>query len=322
MDLAQIRHLVSNEQAEVDQLIIDSLYSNVPLIEQIGHYIVDSGGKRLRPLMVLLAAMAAGYQGKQHLHLAAIIEFIHTATLLHDDVVDESMLRRGRDTANAVWGDHTSVLVGDFIYSRAFQMMVTLNNMRVMEIMAQTTNKISEGEVLQLLNARDPETTEARYFEVIKCKTAILFAAGCEMGGTIKQADAEVTQALHSYGLNFGIAYQLIDDVLDYSSDADTMGKNVGDDLAEGKPTLPLIYILQHGSPEQAAVVKEAIEQASCDNLPIVQAAITQTGALDYTKQQALKYAAQAVAALDILAESPYKAALVALCDIVISRNA
>jgi octaprenyl-diphosphate synthase len=322
MDLTQIRHLVSTERAEVDKLIIDSLHSDVPLIELIGHHIINSGGKRLRPLIVLLSALACGYQGKQHIALAAIIEFIHTATLLHDDVVDESMLRRGNETANAVWGDHSSVLVGDFLYSRAFQMMVRVNNMAVMQLLADTTNKISEGEVLQLLNAKDPDTTEARYFAVIQCKTAILFAAGAKLGALISDVTTDTQEALYHYGMNLGIAYQLVDDLLDYQGDVATMGKNVGDDLAEGKPTLPLLYVMQHGDATQRALVQDAITHARTDKLAEIQQAIQQTGALDYTRQQAQHYANLAMADLKVLSDNPHKQALIGLCQFIIERTA
>lgn len=321
MELSQIRDLVSAERQAVDEHIMASLHSEVELIELIGHHIINSGGKRLRPMIVLLAALAAGYQGQQHIELATIIEFIHTATLLHDDVVDESMLRRGNDTANAVWGDHSSVLVGDFLYSRAFQMMVSVNNMAVMELLADTTNKISEGEVLQLLNAKDADTSEARYFKVIEGKTAILFAAGAKLGAIVAELSKVQQDAFYDYGMNLGIAYQLVDDLLDYQGDTDTMGKNVGDDLAEGKPTLPLIYVLQHGTQAQQALVKDAIENARTDKLAEIQAAITATGALDYTQQQAQQFANQAIADLANVADNPYKQALIGLCQFIIERT-
>ena len=321
MQLKDIRTLLEDDQAITDQLIIDSLYSRVPLIESIGHYIVNSGGKRFRPLLVLLSALTAGYKGEQHYHLAAIIEFIHTATLLHDDVVDESMLRRGRETANAVWGDHSSVLVGDFLYSRAFQMMVKLNNMEVMQILADTTNIISEGEVLQLLNAHDPETTEERYFKVIECKTAKLFAAATRLGGVAANQSPAITNALENYGLNLGIAYQLIDDVLDYTSDAETMGKNVGDDLAEGKPTLPLIHVIKTGSAEQVKLVQSAIKNGSLDQLAEIQSAIRDTHAIEYTAQQAHHYANLAKADLAPLPESQYKTAMLSLVKFIVERE-
>lgn len=321
MNLDDIRHLTAAQRAEVDQLVIANLHSKVPLIQEIGHYIVDSGGKRLRPLVVLLSALACGYQGSQHYTLAAIIEFIHTATLLHDDVVDESTLRRGNETANALWGDHTSVLVGDFIYSRAFEMMVSLQNLTVMDIMASTTNTISEGEVLQLLNAKDPDTSRERYFEVIRCKTAILFAAACQLGAVVAEQDPAIVKSLYDYGLNLGITYQLVDDVLDYNSSAEVMGKNIGDDLAEGKPTLPLIYVMQQGTPEQQTLVRNAIANASIEDLGAIQAALLATGAIEHTAEQAQLYADKAIACLAPLPESEYKTALQDLTTFIIERS-
>ncbi len=321
MNLEQIRHLVATERQAVDHLIVDSLHSDVALIEQIGHYIINSGGKRLRPLILLLSTLACGYQGKQHIYLAAIIEFIHTATLLHDDVVDASTLRRGHQTANAIWDDHSSVLVGDFLYSRAFQMMVKVNNMQVMQVMADTTNTISEGEVLQLLNAHDPDTDEQRYFDVIKYKTAILFSASTKLAAIINNTEAKLYQALDAYGFNFGIAYQLIDDALDYSADTATMGKNVGDDLAEGKPTLPLIYLLQHGTDAQIQLVREAIRQGSLDHLDAIQQALSESKAIAYTRKLAQQYANKAIAALQVLPESTYKQSLVSLANFIVQRD-
>lgn len=318
MNLEAIRQLIFTDQAHVDQLIISSLHSEVPLISEIGHYIVNNGGKRLRPLMVLLSALACGYQGMQHCKLAVIIEFIHTATLLHDDVVDESTLRRGQETANAVWGDHTSVLVGDFLYSRAFQMMVKLNNMEIMRILADTTNIISEGEVLQLLNAHNADASEADYFQVITCKTATLFAAAAELGAVMGNTDLQ--PSLATYGLNFGIAYQLIDDVLDYRSSAEEMGKNVGDDLAEGKLTLPLIHVLKHGNAQQVGLVRSAINEGNIEELSTIQAAIQDTRALEYTAQQAHHYAQLAAHTLDALPSSEYKTALLSLTQFIVTR--
>ncbi|MSP52932.1 MAG: octaprenyl diphosphate synthase [Gammaproteobacteria bacterium] len=349
MKLDAIRQLIVTEQARVDQLIIDGLHSDVPLIAEMGHYIINNGGKRLRPLVVLLSALACGYQGSQHCEVAVIIEFIHTATLLHDDVVDKSTLRRGRDTANAVWGDHSSVLVGDFLYSRAFQMMVPLNNMDVMRILADTTNVISEGEVLQLLNAHNADATAADYFQVITCKTAKLFAAAAELGAIIAvsaaiktRGDAEAVsfgatatkvpqrqdpelnslqQSLANYGLNLGIAYQLIDDVLDYSSSSEEMGKNVGDDLAEGKLTLPLIHVLKYGNEEQVRLVRTAITEGNIEQLSTIQDAIEDTHALQYTAQQARHYATLAAQHLTTLPNSDYKKALIGLTKFIVQRT-
>ena len=321
MTLTEIRQLVDADQNAVDRLVVSSLRSRVELIENIGEYIVNSGGKRLRPLLVLLSALAVNYKGDKHIHLAAIIEFIHTATLLHDDVVDESTLRRGNETANAIWGDHSSVLVGDFLYSRAFQMLVNIDNMAVMKLMADTTNQISEGEVLQLLNVKNTSTSEADYFNVIECKTAILFAAACEIGAIINNCEPATQQALHDYGLNLGIAYQLADDVLDYNSTVEELGKNIGDDLAEGKPTLPLIYILEHGTEAQITIVKDAIENANADNIDNIHEAIQQSGAIDYCQTKMKQSASKAIAAIDILSDSDYKQALISLINFVCHRK-
>jgi len=307
--------------AAVNRLIREALHSEVALIDQLGHYIVNSGGKRLRPLLVLLAARACGYQGRAHIDLAAIIEFIHTATLLHDDVVDASELRRGRETANAIWGNEASVLVGDFLYSRAFQMMVQVGSMRVMEIMADATNTIAEGEVMQLLNCHDPDTTEARYLQVIYCKTAKLFEAGTQLGAVLAQLAPERERAMAAFGRHLGNAFQLIDDVLDYSADPSETGKNIGDDLAEGKPTLPLIHAMAHGTPEQAAVIRDAIEQGGRDRMQAVSEAVESTGAIAYTAQLARAEADRALAALDDLPPSVYREALAALTAFAIERT-
>jgi octaprenyl-diphosphate synthase len=288
----------------VDQVIHQRLSSEVALINQLSHYIVNSGGKRLRPLITLLSARLFGYQGDMHYLLAAIIEFIHTATLLHDDVVDESDLRRGNETANALFGNAASVLVGDFLYSRAFEMMIDVDDMRVMQILATTTNVIAEGEVMQLMNVHDAETSEATYLEVIHCKTAKLFEAATRLGAVLCNRDESETQAMAAYGRYLGTAFQLIDDVMDYSSDSARMGKNVGDDLAEGKPTLPLIYAIEHGTAEQAALIKAAIENGGVDKINEVQAIIEQTGALTYTENMAQQQAQLAIAELARLPDS------------------
>jgi octaprenyl-diphosphate synthase len=286
----------------VDQVIQTRLSSDVALVNQLSHYIINSGGKRLRPLLVLLSAKSFGYQGDTHHLLAAIIEFIHTATLLHDDVVDESELRRGNETANALFGNAASVLVGDFLYSRAFEMMVDVDDMRVMQILAKTTNVIAEGEVMQLMNVHDAATTEEKYLEVIYCKTAKLFEAATRLGAVLCLRNEEEEQAMAAYGRYLGTAFQLIDDVMDYSSNSEQMGKNVGDDLAEGKPTLPLIYAMQQGTAEQAAVITSAIEKGGYDQIDEVQAIIQQTGALQYTEKMAQL---QAQLAIDELAHLP-----------------
>jgi len=321
MDLSPILDLTRADREAVDREINHRLRSEVALINQLGGYIIHSGGKRLRPLLVILAARALGYNGQHHITLAAIIEFIHTATLLHDDVVDASALRRGQATANSVFGNEASVLTGDFLYSRAFEMMVDVGHMRVMEILANTTNVIAEGEVLQLLNCHDPDVTEDHYFKVIYGKTAKLFEAAARLGAVISGQDTQTEQALASYGRHLGTAFQLIDDVLDYSSDSSTLGKNVGDDLAEGKPTLPLLYVLRQGNPAQQALVRRAIEQGGLDHIADVLAAIESTGANAYTARRAADEAERAIQALTAIPESPYKQALLDLARFSIHRT-
>tara|TARA_R110000868_G_scaffold410505_2_gene698759 strand:- start:9574 stop:10542 length:969 start_codon:yes stop_codon:yes gene_type:complete len=321
MSLETVRTLLKDDMEEVNDLIMRRLYSRVELVSEVGQYIVDSGGKRTRPMLVLLAAKAFGYRGEMHIELATIIEFIHTATLLHDDVVDGSLLRRGLDTANAVWGSQASVLVGDFLYSRSFQMMVSLKNMQVMDILANTTNVISEGEVLQLINANDPDTTEARYLDVIRCKTAELFRAATQLGAVAAdRSEAEIT-AMANYGLHLGMAYQLVDDILDYSSDAATMGKNIGDDLAEGKPTLPLIYVMKHGTPQQIKLIRDAITEGGIDALAEIQQAIADTNALDYCRQVAESEKQRAIFALENIPDSIHKDAMIELVEFVLKRD-
>jgi len=277
MDIAAIQTLINPDMQAVDALIRKRLHSDVALVNQIGHYIINSGGKRLRPMLLLLSARAFGFQGTHLINLAAVIEFIHTATLLHDDVVDASQLRRGQETANSVWGNEASVLVGDFLYSRAFQMMVEVKSMRVMEILSDATNIIAQGEVLQLLNCHEPNTTEADYLQVIRSKTAKLFEAATQLGAVISKQSSEYEQAMAAYGMHLGTAFQLIDDVLDYSATAEEMGKNVGDDLAEGKPTLPLIYALKQGTSAQQQVLHEAISKGGKEFIGDVIKAIVST---------------------------------------------
>lgn len=320
MTLNEIRQLIQRDIQATDQLILQRLASDVLLINQIGHYIINNGGKRLRPLMVLLSAHACGYQGNQHLVMAAVIEFIHTSTLLHDDVVDESDTRRGQKTANEVWGNAASVLVGDFLYSRSFEMMVEPGLMRIMQVMSEATNVIAEGEVLQLLNCRDADTDEARYMEVIHRKTAKLFEAAAQMGPVLTQKP-ELETAFALYGRHLGAAFQLIDDVLDYTASEAELGKNIGDDLAEGKPTLPLIYAMQHGSAEQAGIVRRAIEAEGLALLNEVSQIIQQTGAIEFTQQKALQEAKLAKQALESIAPSSYKNALLALADLAVNRR-
>lgn len=321
MGLDEIQSCVAADMEAVNALIHERLQTQVALINQLSFYIVNSGGKRLRPILVLLSAHAMGYRGSRHIDLAAIIEFIHTATLLHDDVVDASELRRGKETANAVWGNEASVLVGDFLYSRAFEMMVTVKNMRVMEIMASATNVIAEGEVMQLLNSNDAETTEERYLDVIRCKTAKLFEAAAQVGAVVSGATAQVEDAMAAYGRHLGTAFQLIDDMLDYSANSQHIGKNVGDDLAAGKPTLPLIHALRRGNPREAEIIRDAIEHGGREKIAEVLKAIESTGALAYTARSARDEAAKAAAALAVLPASPYREALYALAEFSVNRS-
>ncbi|MCX7076301.1 MAG: polyprenyl synthetase family protein [Methylococcales bacterium] len=321
IDFNAIKQLSSLEAKAVDQLIIDELRSDVILINEIGRYIISNGGKRLRPMLLLLAAKALGGVSDNHLILAAVIEFIHTATLLHDDVVDESELRRGNQTANAVWGNAASVLVGDYLYSSAFEMMVRTDNMRVMGILSKTTTAIAEGEVLQLLNCNNPQTTEAKYLEVIARKTAILFSAATQLAAVISNASNEIETALANYGQHLGIAFQLIDDALDYQATAEELGKNLGDDLAEGKPTLPLIYAIEHGTSEEADIIIDAIKNGRRDAFNAVYEIITRTKAIEYTTDRADEEAQRAIDALNVLPKSEYKEALILLAKFAVQRN-
>jgi len=321
VSLEAIRSPIESDMLAVDEVIRKRLYSEVVLICQISEYIIGSGGKRLRPALVLLSAGAFGYSGGYHHVLAAVVEFIHTATLLHDDVVDESSLRRGNATANALFGNAASVLVGDFLYSRAFQMMVGAGNMRVMEVLADATNTIAEGEVLQLLNCNDADIDEARYLQVIHYKTAKLFEAATRLGAILGNASGADEEAMAVYGMRMGTAFQLIDDVLDYSGDHAETGKNVGDDLAEGKPTLPLIYAMKNGTPQQAQVIRRAIEHGGLNELDAVMAAIRDTGALDYVKSQAKAEASVACEAISHLPHSKYKESLLQLADFAVKRS-
>jgi octaprenyl-diphosphate synthase len=321
IDFDSIKNLTASDAKAVDQLIINELSSDVMLINQIGHYIVGNGGKRLRPMLLLLAAKALGETTDNHLVLAAVIEFIHTATLLHDDVVDESELRRGKESANAVWGNAASVLVGDYLYSSAFEMMVRTGNMRVMEILSKTTTAIAEGEVLQLLNCNNPETTEAKYLEVIARKTAILFSAATKLAAVISETTPDVEARLAQYGQHLGIAFQLIDDALDYKANKEELGKNLGDDLAEGKPTLPLIYAIEKGTESEAKIVTDAIKNGNRDAFNEVYAVVQRTQAIDYTEQRANEEAQKAIDALSVLPDSEYKEALILLAKFSVQRN-
>jgi len=321
MQLEEIRGLVRADLEQVDATIVARLASDVVLVNQVSHYIVGGGGKRLRPLSVVLAARACGYEGDRHHMAAAIIEFIHTSTLLHDDVVDASNKRRGRDTANHVFGNQASVLVGDYLYSRSFQMMVELDEMRIQAVMADATNTIAEGEVLQLMNAHDPETTEQRYLDVIYRKTAKLFEAGAQIAAMLAHATPEIERAMVEYGCRLGTAFQLVDDVLDYSASADELGKNLGDDLAEGKPTLPLIHALAHASGESATLLRHAIEQGGLDDLAAVTRLIESSGGLEYTARRARQECDAAIASLTALPATPYRDGLAALAEFAVART-
>jgi octaprenyl-diphosphate synthase len=317
----QLKELLAADMAAVDATIRDRLRSEVVLVNQVGEYIISGGGKRLRPALVVLSSRAFGYTGEQHFSLAAVVEFIHTATLLHDDVVDESAMRRGRASASALFGNAASVLVGDFLYSRAFQMMVEAGHMRVMQVLADATNTIAEGEVLQLLNCHDASVAAENYLHVIHCKTAKLFEAAMSIGAILSGAGEGMERAAAQYGMHLGTAFQLVDDVLDYSGDEQETGKNIGDDLSEGKPTLPLIYAMQHGDARQAAVVREAIEQGDISRFAEVLEVVRATGALDYTREQARREVAAACDALSALGDSKYKQSLLQLADFAASRQ-
>ena len=321
MSVPVIRDFIAADMRAVDAVIRQRLTSDVALVRRVAEYIVGSGGKRLRPALVILSAGAFGYPGSHHHQLAAVVEFIHTATLLHDDVVDASEMRRGRPTANALFGNAASVLVGDFVYSRAFQMMVEVENMRVMQVLAEATNVIAEGEVLQLMNCHDPDIDEHHYLQVIRYKTAKLFEAATRLGAILGGATPGQEDAMASYGMHLGTAFQLIDDVLDYSGDHAATGKNVGDDLAEGKPTLPLIYAIKHGSADEAALIRKAIKEGGLSELKQVIAAIHRTGALDYTRRQAEAAARAASAALAALPNSKHRDSLLQLADFAVTRN-
>ena len=320
MQLNDIQALVAKDMEGVNASIRAQLHSDVVLIEQMGEYIINSGGKRLRPVIAVLSARACDYQGDKHHLTAAVIEFIHTATLLHDDVVDASELRRGKETANSIWGNEASVLVGDFIFSRAFEMMVEIGDMRVMEILSGTSNKIAEGEVLQLLNCNDPSTTEQQYMQVIQCKTAKLFSSAAQIGAVLAARPDSEERGLEHYGMHLGTAFQIVDDILDYRADSETMGKNVGDDLAEGKPTLPLIYALSQSNNEQRMLLSDIIKTGDREKLPQVLDIIQQTNALEYTQKMAQQEADNAKQALLSLPDSDYKTALISLADFSVSR--
>ncbi len=322
MDFNAIQALTADDMTKVNETIHAQLNSNVSLINQLGFYIVSSGGKRIRPLLALISAKALGYQGQDHITAASFVEFIHTATLLHDDVVDESDMRRGKETANAAFGNAASVLVGDYIYTRSFQMMTGLGSLKILKLMSDAVNVIAEGEVQQLMNCNNPDTTEESYMDVIYSKTARLFEAATQIGALLVDAPKETENALQNYGRYLGTAFQLIDDVMDYTSDGKEMGKNVGDDLAEGKPTLPLLYAMHNGTPEQAVMIREAIEHSNgMERLNEIMAAMHETGSLDYTTRRAEQEADKAITELSIIPESEYKQALITLAHMAVRRT-
>ena len=321
MDFKAISDLISEEMSAIDVLIVERLSSDIALVNQLGYYIINSGGKRLRPMLLVLVAKALGYSGPWHINLAAVIEFIHTATLLHDDVVDESDLRRGNETANALFGNAASVLVGDYLYSRSFQMMVEVQNFKVMDVLSTTTNIIAEGEVMQLMNCNDPETSIENYLDVIHQKTATLFEAASRLGAIISDVDQTTEDAMANFGLHLGNAFQLVDDALDYSAEADQLGKNIGDDLAEGKPTLPLILAMQLGTDSQKEMIKKAIIEGGIEHLTEITKVIRETGALENTIQQAEKEIVLAEEMLELLPATPYRDALHNLAKLSIKRT-
>ena len=321
MNIASLYAPIADDMRAVDGVVRARLHSEVVLVRQVAEYIISAGGKRMRPALVLLAAGACGYRGTHHHELAAVVEFIHTATLLHDDVVDESSLRRGRETANAVFGNPASVLVGDFLYSRAFQIMVGVGSMRVMQVLADATNVIAEGEVLQLMNCRNADIGVDAYLQVIRYKTAKLFEAAGRLGAILGEASPAVEEALAGYGTHIGTAFQLIDDVLDYSGKEAETGKHLGDDLAEGKATLPLIHVIHHGSAPQAALVRDAIENASGERFVEVLAAVRESGALDAAREHGVAEAALAKAAIEPLPDSNFRQTLLQLADFAVQRS-
>lgn len=320
MQFSDIFKLIESDLDKVNQILLKALISDVPLATEIAHYLISKGGKRLRPILQILSAKACGYEGIHHIHLAAIVEFIHCATLLHDDVVDESLQRRSHPTANVVFGNSASVLVGDYLYSRAFQLMTETNNLKVMKVLADASNLIAEGEILQLTLCHNTEVTDLQYYEVIRAKTAKLFEAASQLGAVISGCPEDVEVKLAQFGLHLGLAFQLVDDTLDYDGDPSVIGKNLGDDLAQGKTTLPIIYAMSKVSEEQRLAIKEAIKRGSRDDLPMIKEAIIQTGAIAYTKEKALEEANLARDAISSLCESPYKQALMSLCDFSVER--
>ncbi|MCC4285819.1 octaprenyl diphosphate synthase [Marinobacter salarius] len=320
MTAQRIYDTVADDFSRVNDLIIKRLSSDVPLVEKIAQYIIESGGKRLRPLLVLLSSRALGYERDDHLKLAAVIEFLHTATLLHDDVVDTSDMRRGRSTANARWGNAPSVLVGDFLYARAFEMMVELQNLKIMDVLSHATAVIAEGEVLQLMNVKNPDVSEDKYMEVIHNKTAMLFEAASHTGALLAGANDDQERAMSAYGKHLGLAFQLVDDVLDYRGDAEAMGKNVGDDLAEGKPTLPLIYAMANGSNDEKQLIRQAVRKGGLEDLPRILDIVNRSGALEYTMERAKAEAQAALDCLKDIPESDHRDALTLLTEVAVAR--
>ena len=319
--LKDLNTLTESDMQRVNQVITENLASDVVLINQLSQHIIYSGGKRLRPVLVLLSAKACGYSGDDDALLAAVVEFIHTATLLHDDVVDDSEMRRGQKTASNIWGNEAAVLVGDYLYSRAFQMMVRAESMRIMDLLADATNTIAQGEVLQLLNIHDADTTEEKYHEVIYGKTACLFEAATRIGAILGDSDTGLEQAMADFGRHLGTAFQLVDDALDYTANSDELGKNVGDDLTEGKPTLPLIYAMQHGNDEQKALIRKAIKEGGLEHIGAITNILDETGALDYTLRQARSESMLAKAAIESLPQNEFKQALLFLADYATQRD-
>jgi len=321
MSIDRIKSLVSEDFNAVNSLIIDHIQSQVGLIDDLSQHIISSGGKRLRPLLVLLSSHACGYKGKDHISLAAMVEFFHTATLLHDDVVDESTLRRGKETANSIWGSKASILVGDYLFTQSVQLMVKVGHSNILELLADTSHQISCGEVRQLANRHNPSLSYEEYFEVIKAKTALLFAAAACIGAHLSQKGNETEKNLYAFGLHLGNAFQLIDDALDYCSNSDTIGKNIGDDLADGKATLPLLYALEHGTTKQKSIIRESLLQGKLDHLAEIHQAIQETNALEYTKQYAKEEIDKALSAIEILPSTPYKSALKELAHFAVNRQ-
>lgn len=321
MTVDRLRSLVGNDFDAVNSLIIDKIQSQIGLIDDLAHHIVQSGGKRLRPLLVLLSSHACGYQGRDHIPLAAMIEFFHTATLLHDDVVDESTLRRGRETANEIWGSKASILVGDYLFTQSVQLMVGVSNWSIIRLLADTSHQISCGEVKQLVNRHNPAVSIADYLDVIRAKTALLFAAAASIGAQLSGAGEAVEKSLYDYGLHLGNAFQLIDDALDYCSDAQTIGKNIGDDLADGKATMPLLHALKNGTPEQKQIIEQSLKEGGLSNLDSILSAIKSTKAIEFTQNYAAQEIDYALSALQVLPESPYKDALTELALFALQRQ-